>query len=248
MISLKSDREIELMKHAGHINYLTHLEVAKNLKAGVSTKHLNEIAHKFILDNGCTPSFLNYEGYPASICISINDEVVHGIPTKNRIIKNGDVVSVDIGVEYKGYHSDSANTYIVGKGSLEVENLVTNTKKSLYEGLSAIKDGAKISDIGSKIENFAKENNLGVVLELVGHGVGASIHEDPDVPNYYTTNKTRLKKGMVIAVEPMLTLGSADIYEEDDGWTIKTQDGLPSAHFEHTVVVTQDGYVILTGE
>jgi len=247
MINIKSDREIELMKHAGHINYLTHLEVAKNIKAGISTKALNDIAHKFIKDNGCNPSFLNYEGYPASICISVNDEVVHGIPSKRKL-KDGDVVSVDIGVEYKGYHSDSANTYIVGNASKEIEDLVKNTRKSLYEGLSVIKDGVKISDIGSKIENFAKNNNLGVVRELVGHGVGSSIHEDPDVPNYYTNDNTRLKSGMVIAVEPMLNLGTRHIYMDEDDWTIKTEDGLASAHFEHTVLVTKDGYVILTGE
>lgn len=248
MISLKSSREIELMKIAGHINYLTHLEVAKNIKPGISTKALDEIAHKFILKNNCTPSFLNYEGYPASICVSINDEVVHGIPSSKVKIHEGDVVSIDIGVEYKGYHSDSANTYIVGKSSKEIEDLVNNTKKSLYEGLSVIKDGVKISDIGSKIENFAKINNLGVVRELVGHGVGTSVHEDPDVPNYYTSDHTRLKSGMVIAVEPMLTLGKRYVYLEDDDWTVRTEDGLPSAHFEHTVLVTDNGYVILTGE
>ncbi len=247
MISIKSDREIELMKHAGYINYLTHKEVAKYLKVGITTKELNDIAYKFILANDCKPSFLNYEGYPASICVSINDEVVHGIPGKRKI-KNGDVVSIDIGVEYKGYHSDSANTYIVGKSSKEVEDLVENTKKSLYEGLSAIKAGVKISDIGSKIEKFAKKCNLGVVRELVGHGVGTSVHEDPDVPNYYTNDPRILKEGMVIAVEPMLTLGSRHVYMEEDEWTIKTEDGLPSAHFEHTVLVTKDGYVILTGE
>lgn len=247
MITIKSDREIELMKHAGYINYLTHQEVAKNIKPGISTKALNDIAYKFIIDNDCTPSFLNYEGYPASICISINDEVVHGIPS-SRKIKDGDVVSIDIGVEFKGYHSDSANTYIVGESSKEIEDLVNNTKKSLYEGLSVIKDGVKISDIGSKIEDFAKKNNLGVVRELVGHGVGSSIHEEPDVPNYFINNNTRLKAGMVIAVEPMLNLGTRHIYMEEDEWTIKTEDGLPSAHFEHTVLVTKDGYVILTGE
>ncbi len=247
MISIKSDREIELMKHAGHINYLTHLEVLKNLKPGITTKALNDIAHKFILAHDCKPSFLKYNGYPASICISVNDEVVHGIPSKRKI-KNGDVVSIDIGVEYKGYHSDSANTYIVGNTTKEIEDLVENTKKSLYEGLSVIKDGVKLSAIGKKIEDYAIEHNLGVVRELVGHGVGTSVHEDPDVPNYYTKDHTILKSGMVIAVEPMLNLGSEDIYECEDEWTIKTEDGLPSAHFEHTVLVTKDGYVILTGE
>lgn len=248
MINIKSDREIELMKYAGHINYLTHQELAKHIKVGISTKELNDIAHKFIISNGCYPSSLNYEGYPASICISVNDEVVHGIPSRKKILKEGDVVSIDFTVEYKGYQSDSANTYIVGNASKEVIDLVENTKKALYEGLSVIKSGVKISDIGSKIENFAKENNLGVVRELVGHGLGTDIHEEPDVPNYYTSDRTRLKKGMVIAVEPMLTLGKRDIYECEDGWTIKTEDGLPAAHFEHTILVTDDGYVILTGE
>ena len=247
MINLKSMREIELMRHAGHINYLTHLEVKKNLKVGITTLQLNEIADKFIRSHECTPSFLNYEGYPKSICISINDEVVHGIPS-NRKIKNGDIVSVDIGVCYKGYHSDSANTYIVGNVSDDVKALVENTEKSLYKGLEVIKPGVKVSEIGAAIEKYAKSCNLSVIRELVGHGVGNSIHESPDVPNYATNDKTILKEGMVIAVEPMLNLGKRHIYMLDDDWTIKTDDGLPSAHFEHTVVVTKDGYEILTGE
>lgn len=247
MISIKSDSEIELMKHAGHINYLTHLEVKKNLRPGITTKELNDIADKFIRAHNCTPSFLNFDGYPASICLSINDEIVHGIPG-SRKIKEGDVVSVDIGSCYKGYHSDSANTYIVGKQSREVQDLVSNTEKSLYEGLKVIKEGTKINEIGAVIEKYAHAHNLSVVEELVGHGVGTSVHEDPDVPNYYTNISRRLKAGMVIAVEPMLNLGSKEIYMEDDDWTIKTADGLPSAHFEHTVLVTKDGYEILTGE
>ncbi len=247
MISIKSDREIELMKQAGHINYLTHQEVKKHLKVGITTDELNKIADKFIKDQGCTASFLNYEGYPKSICISVNDEVVHGIP-RNRKIKNGDIVSVDIGVCYKGYHSDSANTYIVGNSTKEVEALVENTRKSLYEGLKAIKNGAKVSDIGRNIEDYAQKCNLSVIRELVGHGVGTDVHEDPDVPNYYTNQKTILKTGMVIAVEPMLNLGKRYVEMLDDDWTIVTKDGLPSAHFEHTVVVTDDGYEILTGE
>ena len=247
MISLKSNREIELMKHAGHINYLTHQEVKKHIKVGISTDELNDIADKFIRNHDCTPSFLNYEGYPKSICVSINDEVVHGIPGKRKL-KSGDVVSIDIGVCFQGYHSDSANTYIVGKADKKIEELVENTKKSLYVGLDSIKEGAKISDIGKAIELFAKEKNLGVVRELVGHGVGTSVHEDPDVPNYYTPDRTVLKSGMVLAVEPMLTLGERYIYMLDDDWTIKTDDGLPSAHFEHTVLVTKEGYEILTGE
>ncbi len=248
MISIKSEREIKLMRHAGYINYLTHQEVKKHIKAGVTTKALDKIAYDFITSKGCIPSFLNYEGYPASICVSINDEVVHGIPG-NRIIRDGDIVSVDIGVSYKGYHSDAANTYIVGKVPKEVEDLVKNTEKSLYRGLSVIAAGAKIGDIGAAIEGFAEANNLSVVRELVGHGVGCDIHEDPDVPNFGKKNTGLvLKEGMVIAVEPMLNLGSRHVYLHDDDWTISTDDELPSAHFEHTVLVTKDGYEILTGD
>lgn len=247
MISIKSNREIELMKVAGHINYLTHLEVAKHIKCGITTDELNNIADAFIRKNECTPSFLNFEGYPKSICVSINDEVVHGIPGKRKI-KNGDIVSVDIGVCYKGYHSDSANTYVVGSVSNEVAKLVDDTKRSLYVGLSTIKAGVKVSEIGKAIENFAHENHLSVIRELVGHGVGLSVHEDPDVPNFYTNSNVILKAGMVIAVEPMLNLGKRFVYMLNDDWTIKTEDGLPSAHFEHTVLVTKDGYEILTGE
>jgi methionyl aminopeptidase len=247
MISIKSEHEIELMKHAGHINNLVHQEVAKHIKPGVTTKELDKVAYDFITSHGCTPSFYHCDGFPANICVSINDEVVHGIPG-NRVIKDGDIVSVDIGSCYKGYHSDSANTYVVGKVSDDVLELVNNTKKSLYVGLSVIKNGAKIDDIGAAIEDYAHEHNLSVVEELVGHGVGTSVHEDPDVPNFRAGVRGRLKTGMVIAVEPMLNLGEKYIYEDDNDWTIKTDDGLPSAHFEHTVLVTDDGYEILTGE
>lgn len=247
MISIKSEREIELMRIAGHINYLTHQEIKKHIRAGITTGELNDIADKFIREHDALPSCLNYEGFPKSICISVNDEVVHGIPG-NRKLKNGDIVSVDFCVEYKGYQSDSAMTHIVGSVSKEVEDLVENTKKSLYIGINAVKAGAKVSDIGAAIEKYAKSCHLGVVRELVGHGLGTSIHEDPDVPNYYTNMPTILKEGMVIAIEPMLTLGKRYIYMKDDDWTIATDDGLPAAHFEHTVLVTKEGYEILTGE
>ena len=248
MINIRSAREIELMKKAGHINYLTHLELRKHLKPGVTTNELNGIADKFIRSHGGVPSCLNFEGYPKSICISINDEVVHGIPSKRKL-KNGDVVSIDFCTGLNGYQSDSANTYIIGDAPKEVVNLVENTKKALYIGLSQIKPGAKIGDIGHAIENFAHEHGLSVVEELVGHGVGTSIHEEPDVPNYGKAGTgITLKEGMVIAVEPMLNLGRKEIGILDDDWTIVTEDGLPSAHFEHTVVVTKDGYEILTGD
>ena len=248
MISIKSDREIELMEHAGYINYLTHQLVKNSIKVGVTTKQLDKIAHDFIISQGCTPSFLNYEGFPASICVSINDEIIHGIPS-SRKIKDKDIVSIDIGVEYKGYHSDSANTYIVGEVDADVKKLVTETENALYEGLSQIKPGNRIGDIGFAIEAYAHRHNLSVVEELVGHGVGTDIHEDPNVPNYGKRHTgVILKKGMVIAVEPMLNLGKRYVYLDDNDWTIKTEDGSKSAHFEHTVVVTENGYQILTGD
>ena len=248
MISIKSEREIKLMREAGIINYLTHEEIKKHIKVGVITKDLDKIAYDFILSHNAKPSFLNYEGYPASICVSINDEVVHGIPG-DRVIRNGDIVSIDIGVEIHGYHSDAARTYIVGNVSQDVKNLVVNTEKALMIGLSKVKEGAKIGDIGSAIEEYAHKHGLSVVEELVGHGVGTSIHEDPDVPNYGKAGTgITLKAGMVIAIEPMLNLGERYVYMHDDDWTISTDDELPSAHFEHTVVVTKDGCKILTGE
>lgn len=247
MISIKTEDEIKLMKKAGSINYLTHQELKKHIKAGITTDELNDIADKFIREKGGLPSCLGYEGYPKSICISVNDEVVHGIPG-NRVIKNGDIVSVDFCVEYEGYQSDSAYTHIVGNVPKDVRALVENTEKALYIGLDQVKAGAKLSNIGKSIEEFATKNGLGVVRELVGHGLGTSIHEEPDVPNYYTSTQIELKEGMVICIEPMLTLKKRHVYMKDDDWTICTQDGAPSAHFEHTVVVTKDGYEILTRE
>ena len=248
MISIKSDREISLMREAGKLNYLTHEEVKKHLKVGVKTKDLDKIAYDFITRHQARPSFLNYEGYPASVCISINDEVVHGIPGERRI-QDGDVVSIDIGVEIHGYHSDAARTYVVGNASKEVCDLVKNTELALYAGLQKIREGAKIGDIGASIEDFAHKHGLSVVEELVGHGVGTNIHEDTDVPNYGKAGTgVTLKAGMVIAVEPMLNLGERYVYLHDDDWTISTDDESLSAHFEHTGVVTKDGYEILTGE
>ncbi len=248
MISIKSEREIKLMREAGYLNFLTHEEIKKHVKAGVTTKELDRVAYNFISSHNAKPSFLNYEGFPASICVSINDEVVHGIPG-NRKIKNGDIVSVDVGVEIHGYHSDAARTYIVGDVEPEVRDLVVNTEKALYQGLQQIKEGAKIGDIGAAIEDFAHRHGLSVVEELVGHGVGTNIHEDPDVPNFGKKGcGLTLRAGMVLAVEPMLNLGERYIYMHDDDWTISTDDEMPSAHFEHTVVVTKDGYEILTGD
>lgn len=248
MVNIKSEREIALMKEAGHYNYLTHEEIKKHIKPGITTEELDKIAYNFIKKLGCEPSFLNYEGFPKSICASINDEVVHGIPD-SRKLKNGDIISIDLGVIYKGYHSDAARTYAVGNVSKEVADLIKYTEESLYVGLSCIKAGAKIGDIGNAIENFAHSHNLSVVEELVGHGVGTHLHEDPEVPNYGEKGKGyTLKEGMTIAVEPMLNLGKRYVCVLDNDWTIVTEDGAPSAHFEHTVLVTKDGYEILTGE
>jgi methionyl aminopeptidase len=246
MISIKSDREIELLRVAGKITGDTHNYLKQFIKPGITTGELDKLAYDFIISQGCTPSFKGYDGFPGTICASVNEEVVHGIPG-NRVLQEGDIISLDIGACYKGYHGDSAWTYPVGKISEKCSNLLKWTEESLFEGLSVIKDGARIGDIGCAVSKCAKRHNLGVVKELVGHGVGTDVHEDPDVPNYgFAGTGIELKEGMVIAVEPMLNLGTPKIYILDDDWTIITADGKPSAHFEHTVLVTKDGYEILT--
>lgn len=246
MIEIKSSREIELMKKAGSIVGATHNYLKPFIKPGVTTKELDKLAYDFILSQDATPSFLNLYGFPGTICTSVNEEVVHGIPS-NRKLKNGDIVKLDIGACYKGYHGDSAWTYPVGTISKEKENLLKYTEEALYEGLSVIKEGVHLSDIGAKIEEYAHKHKLGVVKELVGHGIGREVHMEPDVPNYGTPGKGPiLKAGMTIAVEPMLNLGTPNIYMLDDDWTIITADDKPSAHFEHTILVEKDGYTILT--
>ena len=243
---IKSNEEIELLKIAGQIVGDTHNYLKQFIKPGITTKELDKLAYDYIISRDATPSFLNYEGYPASICTSVNEEVVHGIPS-DRILQEGDIISIDIGACYKGYHGDSAWSYPVGNIDEEKKYLLEHTEKSLYEGLNIIKPGVKIGDIGYAIEQYALKHKLGVVKELVGHGVGKHLHESPDVPNYGKKNTgMTLRKGMVIAVEPMLNLGESDIYILDDDWTIITADDKPSAHFEHTIVVTKDGYEILT--
>ena len=247
MISIKSEREIELMREAGKYNILTFKEVEKYLKPGVTTKKLDKIIHDFIIKNGCVPSTLGYEGYPASVCISVNDEVVHGIPGA-RVLQNGDIVSIDLVLSYKGYHADATRTYIIGDVPEDVRDLVENTKGAFYAGVAKVKEGARIRDISKAIEDYAHAHGLSVVEELVGHGIGSSMHEEPDVPNFDTNSMVKLKTGMTLAIEPMLNLGSKHVFLEDDDWTVKTVDGKPSAHYENTVLVTKDGYEILTGE
>lgn len=246
MISIKSTREIELMKKAGEIVGNTHKYLKQYIRPGVTTKELDNLANDFILKSGATPSFKNLYGFPGTICISINDEVVHGIPG-NRKLKEGDIIKLDIGACYKGYHGDSAWSYPVGKISQKKQDLLNHTEEALYKGLEQVRDGVHLGDIGNAIEEYAKKYNLGVVKELVGHGIGSQVHEEPDVPNYGKKNTGPiLKEGMTIAIEPMLNMGTADVAMLDDDWTIVTYDGLPSAHFEHTVLVTKDGYEILT--
>ena len=248
MITLKSKREIELLKEAGHIVYLTHQYLRPHIKAGIKTKELDRLAEEFIRSKGATPSFKGYEGFPSTLCISINDEVVHGFPS-DRVLQDGDIISIDIGACYKGYHGDSAWTYTVGEVSDDAKYLLKHTEKALYEGIKQAKVGNRIGDISYAVEKYATEHNLGVVKELVGHGVGTSVHEAPDVPNYGTKGTgPKIRDGMVIAIEPMLTLGSPDIYVEDNDWTVKTEDSSLSAHFEHTIAITNEGVIILTGE
>ena len=247
MISLKSAREIELLAIAGKIVYETHCYLKPYVVPGITTKELDKLAEKFIISKGATPSFKGYDGFPATLCTSINSEIVHGIPS-NRKLKKGDIISIDIGACYKGYHGDSAWTYAVGDISLDAKYIMEHTEKALFVGLEQIKPGNRIGDIGAAIQKYAENHHLGVVKELVGHGVGTDVHEEPDVPNY-GLEKTGpvLKEGMVTAVEPMLTLGSPEIVMLDNDWTIETEDYSLSAHYEHTVVVTKNGYRILTG-
>ena len=248
MITIKSEYELSLMREAGKIVYETHKYLKPYIKPGITTGELDKMAHDFILSKGATPSCLNYEGYPASICISVNEEVVHGIPGKRKL-KNGDIVTLDICACYKGYHGDSAWSYAVVEISKEKAYLLMHTENALYEGLSKVKDGVYLGDVSNAIEEYANKHKLGVVRELVGHGIGSNLHEDPEVPNYGKKGTgIILKKGMTIAVEPMLNLGTRNIYLLDDDWTIVTGDNKPSAHFEHTIIVTSDGYEILTGD
>lgn len=246
MISIKTEREIELLRKAGEITGETHNYLKQYINPGITTKQLDKLAYDFIESKGCTPSFKGYNGFPGSICTSVNEEVVHGIPS-NKKLKKGDIISIDIGVNYQGYHGDSAWTYPVGEISKEKEYLLKHTEEALYKGLSIIKDGVKVGDIGYEISKYAETHNLGVVEELVGHGIGSDLHEAPDIPNYGEGNTgPTLKEGMVIAVEPMLNFGKKNICILEDNWTIVTDDNKPSAHFEHTVLITKNGYEILT--
>jgi len=243
---IREKDQIEYMRKAGEIVGQTHNYLKPYIKPGITTKELDKLAYDFILSCDATPAFLDYMGYPASICTSINDEVVHGIPS-NRKLKEGDIISIDIGACYKGYNGDSAWSYPVGKVSKEKEYLLKHTEQALFEGLKQAKPGNRIGDISHAVQTYAEQHQLSVVRELVGHGIGTKVHEKPDVPNYGKPHRgLELKKGMAIAIEPMLNLGDRHVYILDDDWTIITADGSPSAHFEHTILITDDGYEIMT--
>lgn len=247
MVTRKSNREIELMRVAGRIVALAHDEVKKAVKPGVTTKQLDDLVEKVIRDNGAIPSFKNYHGYPASACISINEEVVHGIPSPMRVLKSGDIVSVDIGAMYKGYHGDSAWTYACGEITEDAKRLLEGTEKSLFAGLEYAKANNRLSDISHQIQKTAEELGFSVVREFVGHGVGKLLHEDPQIPNYGLPNRgVLLKPGMTLAIEPMINLGNKEVKVLSDGWTTITRDKSLSAHFEHTILITETGYEILT--
>ncbi|MFI3329433.1 MAG: type I methionyl aminopeptidase [bacterium] len=247
MITIKSPREIELMRKAGRIVALAHAEVAKNIRPGISTLELDEIVEKVIRDNDAIPSFKGYNGFPGSICASINEVVVHGIPSSKSILKNGDIIAVDIGANYKGYHGDSAWTYAVGTISKEDQELMKVTKEALYQGLNAVKATVHLSDISNSIGTYATSFGYGVVEEFTGHGIGSQLHEDPAIPNFGKPHLGPvLKAGMTLAIEPMINIGTKRVKVLQDNWTTITCDKKNSAHYEHTILVTEDGYEILT--
>ena len=246
MISIKSVTEIDKMRKAGEITALTHRLLEENICDGVTTGELDRIAYEFIKSKGAVPSFLNYSGYPNSVCLSVNDVVIHGIPGK-QIIRSGDIVSVDIGAYLNGYHADQAATYPCGQVSAEAQRLIDVTKQSFFEGIKNAREGNRISDISNAVQKYVEQNGFSVVRDYVGHGVGRELHEAPEVPNYGKANKgVRLYTGMTLAVEPMVNQGKYDVYRLKDGWTVKTVDGSLSAHYEHSIAVTKNEPVLLT--
>lgn len=246
-ISIKSEREIELMAEAGRILENVHLELAKALKPGMSTLDIDRLGEEIIRGYGCIPSFLNYNGYPASICVSVNEEVVHGIPNRRRIIKEGDIVSLDAGVIYKGYHSDAARTHAIGEVSKEAAELIKVTRDSFFEGIKYAKEGNHLFDISRAIGRYASERGYGVVRALCGHGIGTSLHEAPEIPNYEVVRKgALLKKGMTLAIEPMINIGTYEVDWLEDDWTVVSRDRSLSAHYENTVLITDGEPRLLT--
>ena len=247
MVTIKSEREIELMREAGRILAKVHEELGRTLVPGMSTKEIDRMCEDMIRSHGCVPSFLNYQGFPASVCISINDEVVHGIPDKHRYLEEGDIVSLDTGVIWKGYQSDAARTHMIGEVSGEARKLVEVTQQSFFEGIKYANAGNHLNDISKAIQEYAESFGFGVVRDLVGHGIGTEMHEAPEIPNFAQRRKgIRLAAGMTLAIEPMITAGRYDVVWEDDGWTVVTEDGSLASHYENTILITDGEPEILS--
>ena len=247
MIVLKTVRELSIMREACKISAEALKLIGEAIEPGVTTAELDRIAEKFILSKGATPNFKGYHGYPATACISINNEVIHGIPTGKRKIQNGDIVSVDLGALFEGYHGDNAATFACGDVSAEAKRLIDTTKESLYEGIKMARAGGRIGDISNAIQSYVEARGYSVVRDFVGHGVGTSLHEAPEVPNFGKAGRgVRLMPGMTLAIEPMINMGKSQVKVMPDGWTVLTQDGSLSAHFEHTVAITTEGPQIMT--
>lgn len=246
-IIIKSQREIDLIRESCHILSKVHKELGQFIEPGISTKDIDDLGYKLIKSYGCEPNFLNYSGYPASICVSVNNEVVHGIPSKTKILKEGDIVSLDAGCIYKGYHSDAARTHGVGKISDEAQKLIDVTKQSFFEGIKKAKEGNHLFDISNAIDDYVTPFGYGIVRDLVGHGVGTALHEAPEIPNFHQWRRgPKLKKGMTLAIEPMINMGTWEVEWLDDGWTVVSADGQYSAHYENTVLITDGEPEILT--
>ena len=246
MIQVKNSEQVAIMRKAGRITGEALLKAAENIKEGISTYELDKIIYDYIVKSGAKPSFLGYGGFPASACISLNEEVIHGIPRKDRILREGDIVKIDVGAYYKGFHGDSAKTFGVGAISEEAKRLIESTKEAFHRGAAKAVAGGRIGDIGSAINAYATAQGYGVVRKYVGHGVGHQLHEEPEVPNFGTAGRgVRLFPGMTIAIEPMINQGTHDVKELKDGWTVVTADGKLSAHYEHTVLITPEGEPIL---
>jgi methionyl aminopeptidase len=246
-ISIKSEKEIELMRESGRILAMVLEELQGMIKSGISTLDIDRKCSELIKQYNCIPSFLNYNGYPASVCISVNDEVVHGIPSKKRILKDGDIVSLDCGVIYQGFHSDAARTVGVGEISLEAKKLIEITQQSFYEGIKYAKVGHHLNEISEAIQTYVEAHGYSVVRDLVGHGIGRELHEEPQIPNFRQKRRgPKLVEGMTLAIEPMVNAGRYDVYWEDDDWTVVTADGSLSAHYENTVLITNGEPELLT--
>ena len=246
-VTIKSKREIELMREAGKILAEVHEKMADKVKAGMSSYEIDKMCEKIIRSYGCEPSFLGYEGYPGSVCISINDEVVHGLPEKNKIIREGDIVSLDTGVIYKGYQSDAARTLAIGEISKEARQLIDVTEQSFFEGIKFATAGNHLFDISAAIGDYAEKFGYGVVRELVGHGIGTEMHEDPQIPNFRQKRRgMKLQAGMTLAIEPMINMGRPEVVFLDDDWTVATEDGSLSAHYENTILITDSEPEILS--